>query len=130
MAGKVILSKSTAVHIKVCRLLGGQSRPCVDYIDEELGFVDKHQAKASFRDQILKKWGYKCAYCREHLDKTGTLDHVRPKSKGGQTSVSNLIAACSNCNMRKSSNDWKDWFRMQEFWRPHLEDAICCWLSQ
>ena len=130
MTGKVVLPKSTAVHATACRLPGGQSRPCVDYIDEELGFVDKRQAKARFRDQILKEWDYKCAYCRGCLGTAGTLDHVRPKSKGGQTSVSNLIAACSNCNIRKSSNDWKHWFRMQEFWQPHLEDAIFCWLSQ
>jgi hypothetical protein len=108
----------------------GQLRPRVDYIDEELGFVSKRQAKARFRDQILKGWDYKCAYCREHLGKSGTLDHVRPKSRGGETSTSNLVAACFNCNVRKSSNDWKDWFRMQHFWEPHLEDAIRYWLSQ
>lgn len=102
----------------------------MDYIDEELGFLSKREAKARFRDQILKGWDYKCAYCQEDLGKSGTLDHVRPKSKGGETSVSNLIAACFNCNIRKSSSDWKEWYRMQHFWEPYLEDAIHFWISQ
>jgi 5-methylcytosine-specific restriction endonuclease McrA len=107
-----------------------ESQLDVDYIDEEHGFLRKREAKARFREQILKGWDYKCAYCREPLGKSGTLDHVRPKVKGGETVVSNLVACCLSCNTRKSSSDWADWFRMQEFWEPHFEDAIQWWLSQ
>lgn len=102
----------------------------VDYIDEQHGFLTKKEAKAKFRDQILKGWDYKCAYCRESLGKVGTLDHVRPKSKGGETVMHNLVAACFACNIRKSSTYWKEWFREQDFWAPHLEDAIHWWISQ
>ncbi|HNK54461.1 MAG TPA: HNH endonuclease, partial [Ottowia sp.] len=30
-----------------------------------------------------------------------TLDHIVPRSKGGQTSWENVVAACRACNMRK-----------------------------
>jgi uncharacterized protein (TIGR02646 family) len=102
----------------------------VDYIDEKHGFVRKRDAKARFREQILKGWGYRCAYCQADLGKSGTLDHIRPKSKGGETVLSNLVACCLACNVRKSSRGWADWFREQDFWEPHLEDAIKWWLSQ
>lgn len=94
-------------------------------------FFNKKEAKARFREHILNFWGNKCAYCQEPLGRSGTLDHVRPKSKGGETRRSNLVACCYNCNMRKgSSKDWLEWFRTQDFWEPHLEDAIKLWLSQ
>jgi 5-methylcytosine-specific restriction endonuclease McrA len=102
----------------------------VDYIDEHHGFIRKREAKARFREQILKGWDYKCAYCREPLGKSGTLDHVRPKVKGGETLVTNLVACCFSCNSKKSSSDWAAWFREQDFWEPHLEDAVKWWLSQ
>ena len=102
----------------------------VEYIDEVAGLLSKKEAKARFRDQILKGWDYRCAYCREHLGKNGTLDHVRPKSKGGETVMTNLIACCFSCNVKKSSTEWKEWFRAQDFWEPYLEDAIHWWINQ
>lgn len=104
--------------------------PRVDYIDEKHGFVRKRDAKARFRDQILKGWGYRCAYCQQELGRCGTLDHIRPKAKGGHTVLPNLAACCLACNVRKSSRDWIEWYREQDFWEPHLEDAIKWWLSQ
>ena len=94
-------------------------------------FFSKREAKARFRQHILAFWGNKCAYCREPLGRSGTLDHVRPKSKGGETRRSNLVACCYACNMSKGSCvGWHEWFRAQDFWEPHLEDAIHLWISQ
>lgn len=93
-------------------------------------FFNKREAKSRFRQHIFSFWGNKCGYCREPLGKSGTLDHVRPKSRGGETRRSNLVACCYNCNMKKGSKDWQEWFREQDFWEPHLEDAIKLWISQ
>jgi hypothetical protein len=57
-------------------------------------FFSKKEAKAKFRQHIFDFWGNKCAYCRESLGRSGTMDHVRPKSKGGVTRRSNLVACC------------------------------------
>ena len=50
----------------------------------------------------------KCAYCGRRYDdeKTKkTMDHVVPKSKGGETSLANIIICCQNCNVKKGNED-------------------------
>jgi 5-methylcytosine-specific restriction endonuclease McrA len=52
----------------------------------------------------------KCFYCKERMEKpiykvkptakTATLDHVKPRSKGGKR-PRNLVLACRLCNSRK-----------------------------
>jgi 5-methylcytosine-specific restriction endonuclease McrA len=49
---------------------------------------------------ILKRDKNMCAYCGRRAD---TVDHVIPKSKGGDESDSNLVACCKRCNMEKSN---------------------------
>ncbi|MEW6508356.1 MAG: HNH endonuclease [Bacteroidota bacterium] len=49
---------------------------------------------------MLKREGHKCAYCGRG-DLPLTIDHVIPKSKGGDDSWENLVAACLPCNNRK-----------------------------
>lgn len=56
-----------------------------------------------------------CCYCGEshfHL----TVDHVKPISKGGTTSLGNLVPACSRCNQSKSHRDVFEWWQKQPFW--------------
>ncbi len=52
------------------------------------------------RAAVLRRDGYRCAYC----GRTGTtMDHILPKSRGGQTSWTNCVAACVECNNRKAA---------------------------
>lgn len=53
------------------------------------------------RNNLFRRDGHECQYCgsRKHL----TIDHVIPRSKGGQTSWTNLITACNPCNVQKGS---------------------------
>lgn len=44
--------------------------------------------------------GSSCAYCG-HRTAT-TIDHVKPRSRGGAHTWENTVAACSRCNARKS----------------------------
>lgn len=52
------------------------------------------------RKNILKRDNHKCSYCGRG-DLPLTLDHIIPKSKGGDDSWENLVAACMPCNNRK-----------------------------
>ncbi len=52
------------------------------------------------RKNILRRDGYKCAYCGRS-DLPLTIDHVKPKSRGGEDDWSNLITACLPCNNKK-----------------------------
>lgn len=89
--------------------------------------ICKRRARKNFRRSILDSWDNRCAYCGEFGD---TLDHVRPRSKGGETKRSNLVCCCAKHNSQKSSMPWIDWFRAQEFWSAERESAIWRWLYQ
>jgi len=54
-----------------------------------------------FRESIKDRDGHKCVYCgcSENL----TIDHVRPKSKGGTDTADNCVTACRPCNQAKGS---------------------------
>ena len=43
-----------------------------------------------------------CQYCsKKFTDKELTLDHMLPKSRGGQNTWENLVSACKKCNQKK-----------------------------
>lgn len=51
------------------------------------------------RRRVLIRDGHSCAYCGATAD---TVDHVHPRSRGGQHEWSNVVAACARCNRRKA----------------------------
>lgn len=53
------------------------------------------------RGNIFKRDGYKCAYCGLNDRKELTIDHVVPKSKGGQNTWENMVTCCKKCNGKK-----------------------------
>lgn len=57
------------------------------------------------RQNILLRDHWMCAYCMQPLtEKNATIDHVLPVSKGGKTSFTNVVAACSTCNLLKGND--------------------------
>jgi 5-methylcytosine-specific restriction endonuclease McrA len=50
------------------------------------------------RRAVLARDGHACVYCGVRAD---TIDHVRPRSRGGQHVWTNVVAACARCNHRK-----------------------------
>ena len=47
--------------------------------------------------------GNVCGYCGKHLaDNNRTIDHKTPHSRGGKTSIANLVIACECCNRDKA----------------------------
>lgn len=58
----------------------------------------------SFRRKITRRAvfardGWECQYCGRRGSLT--MDHVIPRSKGGDTSWENVVACCASCNRRK-----------------------------
>ncbi|WP_111719157.1 HNH endonuclease [Homoserinimonas sp. OAct 916] len=51
------------------------------------------------RRGILRRDGQRCCYCGHTAT---TIDHVLPKSRGGDESWENLVACCLGCNNKKS----------------------------
>ena len=54
-------------------------------------------------EAIKVAYKHRCAYCGKK-QKRLTQDHVIPLSKGGGTTMGNIIPACQSCNSRKGSN--------------------------
>src|SRR5215470_3335299 len=54
------------------------------------------------RKPFLRRDGYTCQYCNRRGERL-TVDHVVPRSRGGETSWVNVVAACLRCNLRKGN---------------------------
>jgi 5-methylcytosine-specific restriction endonuclease McrA len=59
-----------------------------------------HQRRLSRREVFVRD-GYRCQYCGTHTRHL-TLDHVIPRSRGGQQSWTNVVSACTECNHHKA----------------------------
>jgi hypothetical protein len=68
-------------------------------------FIVRHfdQVPTLTKEMLLARDRYICAYCaqRFRFDQLD-LEHIVPKSKGGDDSWTNLVAACKACNNRKA----------------------------
>lgn len=54
--------------------------------------------------ELAKICDFKCQYCFDKFPlKELTIDHVQPKSKGGEDIHANRVLACGSCNRRKGS---------------------------
>ena len=51
--------------------------------------------KNSLKNQILKKYRYKCIIDRKH---TEVLHEIKPRSVGGKVSFENSVPLCAKCH--------------------------------
>ena len=56
--------------------------------------------------------GLACAYCGKGVEAFNngnrlTLDHLKPRSDGGQNETTNLITCCLSCNSRRGTKPWR-----------------------
>jgi 5-methylcytosine-specific restriction endonuclease McrA len=87
---RVVRSPSRSFHLPaVIRLASYIRKPLL----ERVAFNKKN---------ILRRDGYTCQYCRRRGEKL-TVDHVIPRSRGGQTTWVNVVAACLKCNLQKGN---------------------------
>ena len=92
-----------------------------DHIIDGSRLISKRNAKQAFRQQIFDAWNGICAYCGVPAD---TLDHVKPRYRGGSTVADNLVPACQSCNQKKGSEYWLDWFSRQETFTDQRVERI------
>jgi len=101
---------------KKCKYCGEAfiGTPASKYCSEKCRSLDHVNPKyysVFYRDH------FRCRYCgRTPADNvTLTIDHVYPKSKGGQEDKFNLVTACRECNSHKGARKWSD-ERIKEIW--------------
>ncbi len=59
----------------------------------------------SYRQLVTARAGGACEYCRLLEAATGVtfhIEHVKPRSRGGRTAISNLALSCPGCNLAKA----------------------------
>jgi 5-methylcytosine-specific restriction endonuclease McrA len=68
-----------------------------------LGYDRLPKQRVKFnRRNIFARDGNRCQYCGKRFATNDlSLDHVVPRSKGGQATWENIVCACLKCNVRK-----------------------------
>ena len=69
-------------------------------------YVPQNRTPAFTRFNLFLRDGFECVYCSSSDDLT--FDHLIPRRLGGITSWTNIVAACSACNLKKGGRLPKD----------------------
>lgn len=77
---------------------GSYERPAVIVLTRYVRMPHTRRIPVTRRG-VLRRDGHRCAYCGKAA---ATIDHVLPRSRGGQDSWENLVACCLRCNNIKS----------------------------
>ena len=86
--------------------------PTPDHYIYNLITMTSSEAKRLWRRSIKEHFGCTCVYCGETYDLHElTLDHVHPRTFGGEDITSNLVPCCKKCNQEKGSSNWLSWMR-------------------
>jgi 5-methylcytosine-specific restriction endonuclease McrA len=62
--------------------------------------VPKSVQRKISRRALFARDGWRCQYCGAEGGKM-TLDHVLPRSRGGESIWENVVTSCAPCNLRK-----------------------------
>ena len=89
--------------------------------------LSSSEARRLWRRKIKQRWDYECAYCGS--DKDLTIDHIVPRSKGGNDFTKNVVCCCHDCNQSKSHTPWEDWYFSQEFFSMKRYNKINEWME-
>jgi 5-methylcytosine-specific restriction endonuclease McrA len=91
--GAVVRSVSRAINLPSVVRLVNYAR-----VVTRFGFV------RCTRKNVLLRDGYQCQYCGVKCRPAAiTIDHIVPRSRGGKTTWTNVVAACHPCNRKKGS---------------------------
>jgi 5-methylcytosine-specific restriction endonuclease McrA len=75
------------------------ARPLIIRLLNYISFYKKRLTPT--RNRIYKRDNHQCVYCGSK--KQLTIDHVIPKSRGGNNEWENLVTSCFKCNAKKSN---------------------------
>lgn len=79
------------------------SRPRRESLRKRLGRVAR---------MIAARDGHACVYCGATARSSGAhlhLDHLTPRSAGGEDIAENLVLACRSCNSRRGARSLRVW---------------------
>lgn len=71
-------------------------------------YISHSRSPAFTRFNVFLRDSFECQYCHSSDREMLTFDHVVPRSRGGKTTWTNIVAACSPCNIKKGGRMPKD----------------------
>lgn len=95
----------------------------------------RREASGMKRLRIYMRDKFRCQYCGEKkVASELTLDHIFPRSRGGENSPVNIVTACLACNNRKGNRTPQE-ARMpllttQSALRVKLERVVLCYYAE
>ena len=86
-------------------------------------YVKMPKRVAFTRFNVFLRDRFRCQYCNEKFAASElTFEHVYPKSRGGETCWTNIVAACDPCNVRKDNK--LDMKPLRAPYTPTAEDLM------
>lgn len=86
--------------------------------------IDGNIVSDSLRYKVLKESGGRCSLCgATKKDSVLDIDHIIPRSKGGETTYENLQVLCAKCNRSKGNKDNTDF---REVTLDFKSDCLFC----
>ena len=102
-----------------------QLLPSPEHYLQNLITMQSPDAKKLWRRAIKEHFNCTCVYCGENYELHElTLDHVKPRCRGGEDLTTNVVPACRKCNQDKGSSHWLGWCRETFGHRPIRERVI------
>ena len=104
LRGFVLVTKGKAEILKggekpILTSVGEFVRPLIIRL---LSYVNFRPVKSRVsRHKIYKRDNHECVYCGTKQDLS--IDHVIPRSRGGDNSWGNLVSCCKKCNSKKGN---------------------------
>jgi 5-methylcytosine-specific restriction endonuclease McrA len=94
-----------AEHEEVIRTVSREySLPSVIRLKRYVKIIKRIGLATCTRKNVLMRDKFQCQYCGiQCRPSVVTIDHVIPRSKGGDSTWINLVAACQPCNRRKGN---------------------------
>ncbi len=62
-----------------------------------------------------------CPYCGKEIGKMAHADHIYPISKGGRSTISNMVYICNTCNIKKSDMTLREFILEYKLNRDMIE---------
>jgi 5-methylcytosine-specific restriction endonuclease McrA len=110
--------------------------PHADYesMHKEQLWKQKRYASEEQKDFIYEREGGRCHYCDREVSRKGfEADHKVAWTKGGQTTVENLLCACYACNKAKFTMDYDEFVEKLAAngleWRDRERDRVVALLD-
>ena len=76
---------------------------------------------------LIKRYDLKnseCPYCGVPLKDEKHADHIYPVSKGGQSTVANMVLVCPECNIKKSDSTLREFILRHDLDRDAVEERL------